>query len=112
MTVLNDKVVALDLSETNARNAAPPELGSLTQLTYLSFEDTHIDTLPSTISNLSLLKTLDLEYPHLNSLTKEIGSLSQLEHLNHKGTSVPNLPSEVSNLTQLKVLNLYLSKHR
>jgi len=88
----------------------PPEIGNLTNLTYLSLNYNQLTgEIPSEIGNLTSLTTLSL---YVNQLTgeipPEIGQLTNLERLWLNDNQLTGfIPSEIGNLTSLTTLSLY-----
>ncbi|TYK02691.1 putative LRR receptor-like serine/threonine-protein kinase [Cucumis melo var. makuwa] len=91
----------------NVVGVLPPELWTLTSLTYLKLDQNFLTgTLSASVGNLSELRTLSLGINGLSGeLPKELGSLSKLEllALGSNNFSGP-LPSELGNLSMLREL--------
>ena len=60
----------------NYLTSLPPEIGLLTNLTYLDLENNELTSLPPEIGLLTNLTTLDLGSNELTSLPPEIGTLT------------------------------------
>ncbi|XP_031744751.1 probable LRR receptor-like serine/threonine-protein kinase At1g56140 isoform X2 [Cucumis sativus] len=91
----------------NVVGVLPPELWTLTSLTYLKLDQNFLTgTLSSSIGALSELRTLSLGINALSGeLPKELGSLSKLELLAFGSNNFSGpLPSELGNLSVLREL--------
>lgn len=84
----------------------PPEIGNLSNLTFLNLEFNHLSSLPPEIGNLSNLRHLDLWSNSLTSLPPEIGNLSSLRLLELADNNLTTLPPEIGDLSNLTVLRL------
>ena len=100
--VLSGNVISGDMLV----GAIPPEIGDLSNLTYLDLEYNQLTTLPPEIRNLSYLNELDLKDNQLTSLPREIGNLTDLEALDLEGNQLTGLPPEIGNLSNLSELDL------
>lgn len=98
----------LDLSDTSIQSV-PTSLAELTLLEFLSLKKTLIRNLPKNICNLSRLQFLDLSScEKLRSLPCTMENLTQLQYLNLSGMNWDLLtPLNISQLTSLKRLELY-----
>jgi hypothetical protein len=86
VTVKNDKVIAIDLSDNNLSGSLPEELSKLTSLESINlFKNTISGSLPQSIGNLTSLKTLNISF---NKLTGKI-------------------PASIGNAKQLQTIELY-----
>lgn len=125
-----------DTETTSLAGSIPPEVGNLTNLTYLELEGDLTGIIPPEIGNLTNLTYLDLGYnnlegsipseiDNLNNLTHlylndneltgyiplEIGNLTNLTHLYLEGNSFTgSIPSEIGNLTSLTELMLFTNQ--
>ena len=108
-------VMRLDLSGGSLRGSIPPEIGNLTELTYLNLGNNHlVGRIPNEIGNLT-----KLSYLHLGVIDRvganrmaspippELGNLRELEVLDLSSNRLFGaIPLELGNLTRLRVLNL------
>ncbi len=90
-----------------------PEIGNLTQLTYLDLGNNNLKgVIPASISNLVELKRLDLSFNDFTSGIEHIKTMMKLEYLmvysndNLEGT----IPAEVSDMVNLWYLHMGGSK--
>jgi Leucine-rich repeat (LRR) protein len=111
-SVLNTTV--LDLSDNELTGSIPPEIGVLTNLTYLNLRREQYPytsltgSIPPEIGNLTNLIYLDLSWNGLTgSIPSEIGNLTNLTQLGLYGNRLTGeIPPEIWNLTNLTELNL------
>ena len=91
----------------NASGPVPPELGDLTAVRYLQFNNNRLSgPIPPELGQLTNLVDLDFNSNDLTGqIPPELGSLSSLEHLllNENDLSGP-IPPELSDLTSLTLL--------
>ncbi|XCF07622.1 T9SS type A sorting domain-containing protein [Tamlana crocina] len=110
--VVNNRVVDLNIGNNNLTGSIPPEIGNLTELTYLSLWGNELTgNIPPEIGNLTKLTYLDLAPNNFSgSIPTEIGNLVNLETLwlNQSGLS-GSIPASLVNLTKLKHLHLHSS---
>ena len=88
----------------------PPEIGNLTNLTYLDLENNQLTgSIPSEIGNLTNLTYLDLGENQLTGeIPTELYNLTNLERLRVDNNQLfGEIPSEIGNLTNLNDLSLY-----
>lgn len=83
-----------------------PEIGALTNLTFLSIGDNALTGVPTTIGNLKKLQTLQLFRDHLTSLPAEIGALPSLQYVYLNGNAFRSVPDEIGNWSQAVMVNL------
>jgi len=97
----------LDLFDYQLTGSIPPEIGELTNLTYLrlSYNDL-TGEIPSWIGNLTSLTLLDLGSNLLSGeIPSEIGNLTNLERLELLNNQLSGeIPSEIGSLTNLTEL--------
>lgn len=84
----------------------PPDVGLLTQLTYISFECNKITYIPKEICSLPNLKGLRLDYNEIHFIPKEIGQLSKLRELLIERNYISRLPIELGDLNHIKWLDI------
>jgi leucine-rich repeat protein SHOC2 len=95
----------LYLSRNNL-TSIPPDIGNLTQLTYIELSGNKLTSLPASIGNLNNLSHLDLQGNQLSFLPSSIDNLTNLTHLYLGGNlfdSLPDAIGEMSKLTHLHV---------
>ena len=134
VTCEGGNVVRIDLHSNNLVGTIPPELGDLTNLTYLALSYNQLSgEIPSALSNLTDLERLYLNNNQLagsipdwlgnltslvrlelgsNQLTGaipvDLGDLTNLTHLTlHSNQLYGDIPPELGGLTKLEHLNLY-----
>ena len=102
----------LNLSSTQLTGSIPPEIGNLTNLTFLSLMGSPGNELtgeiPSEIGNLINLTYLNLMYNELTGfIPSEIGNLTNLNYLKLSSNQLTgSIPPEIGNLTNLIWLRL------
>ena len=105
----------LHLDNNELSGAIPPELGSLTNLMYLSLSDNQLSgAIPPELSNLTNLTDLSLYDNQLSgAIPPELGSLSNLERLvlsdNQLSGAIPPELGSLSNLERLVLSDNQLS---
>jgi len=113
---VNGRVSKLDLNTNYLRGSIPPEIGNLTNLTYLSFYYNLLEgPIPAEIGNLVNLTYLNLgAFTASNDLSgsipNTIGNLVNLKELNLSGNELTGtIPVELTNLVSLTKLDLSLN---
>ena len=91
-------------AEKNAFSALPDSVGNLSNLQWLSLENTQITALPDSVGNLSNLQWLYLRGTRLTALPDSVGNLSNLQKLSLENTQITALPDSVGNLSNLQKL--------
>lgn len=112
ITVQNNRVTRLDLSDNNLSGDIPEAIGDLDSLSFLDFCHDTILSLPNTIGSLSTLDTLALFATVIDTLPAEIGNLHDLKYLSFSYTQIRYLPEEIGGLTKLEYLLGYHGKLR
>ena len=100
----------LDLSDNQLTGSIPPEIGYLTNLTYLEISENYdlTGSIPPEIGNLTNLTYLNLGGNLLTGeIPPEIGNLTNLIDLDLRWNQLTgSIPSEIGNLTNLTNLSL------
>ena len=99
----------LDLSNLGLTEL-PPEIGRLTDLTFLSLTGNQLTTLPAEIGRLTGLTTLVLSRNELTTLPAEIDQLTNLKSLYLSNNQLTDLPAEIGYLINLNSLDLSLNE--
>lgn len=107
VSVVNKKVIFLDLSNNNLSGKLPSEIGDLVNLQMLNLANSNLEgAIPESIGNLKLLTNLNLADNGLTGdIPEEIKNLINLNELllvNNKLSSLPNL----SALQNLEILSI------
>jgi Leucine-rich repeat (LRR) protein len=101
---------SLNLEGNQLTGSIPPEIGYLTNLTWLSLDDSDLTgSIPSEIGNLTNLIYLNLGDNNqlTGSIPSEIGNLTNLTYLNIDDSDLTgSIPSEIGNLINLNDLDL------
>jgi Leucine-rich repeat (LRR) protein len=89
-------------------NRLPSSMTKLTSLLHLSLDYTNIrsDTLISVVCQLPSLQVLELNFSQLETLPSQISQLTSLQHLSLSSSGITSLPTQIGLLTQLHTLNL------
>lgn len=105
----NNRVIRLDLGNSNISGPIGPELGRLEHLQYLElYRNNIVGKIPEELGNLKSLVSLDLYENDLKGhIPKSLGKLKSLRfmRLNDNGLS-GSIPSELASLTNLKVFDV------
>jgi len=110
ITVIDDRVTALDLRVNQLIGSIPASLGNLTALTALYLRENELSgSIPSELGNLLVLEYLSLAYNQLSgSIPSSLGGLTALYHLYLNDNQLSGtIPSELGNLTALDDLHMY-----
>ena len=110
VTVKNDKVVAIDLTNNNLSGELPKEIGSLVHLEKLVlFRNKITGAIPSTIGNLKSLKSLNIAFNKIaGKIPAEIGNATSLQSVElYMNMISGTLPAELGKLSNLEVLSLF-----
>lgn len=101
---LDGHVNYLPMMSNQLRGSLPPELGNLSMIYKLNFEDNFLSgNIPSELGQLSWLSQLSLGNNHLSgSIPAELGNLSQLRWFWLRRNKLSGeIPPEIGNLTDL-----------
>jgi Leucine-rich repeat (LRR) protein len=90
----------------NKLTTLPSEISTLTTLESLDLSNNELATFPSQIGTLKTLSSLDLSDNQLATLPSQIGTLTTLSSLNLRHNQLTTLPSQIGTLTTLSSLNL------
>ena len=106
VTMVDGRVVKLDLMLMGLTGAVPAVIGQLTALKQLDLIGNWLTSLPAETGQLASLTRLDLDSNQLTSLPAEIGQLTSLKELSLRGNQLTSLPAEIGQLTLLEKLRL------
>ena len=107
VTMVNGRVVELDLEEFGLTGAVPAEVGQLASLELLDLRHNELTSLPAEIGRLSALRYLNIYDNQLTSVPAEIGQLTSLEWLTLSENQLTSVPAVIGQLTSLR--DLYLA---
>ncbi|KAF8394086.1 hypothetical protein HHK36_020291 [Tetracentron sinense] len=93
--------------ETIPKSYMSPFLSNIRLLRVLDLRDAPLEKLPNETVNLFHLRYLSLRRTNIKKLPKSIGKLQNLMTLDLKGTNVRELPSELFKLQRLRYLLVY-----
>jgi Leucine-rich repeat (LRR) protein len=99
----NFKLVSFPPELVNTPTHPVPQAGRL--LTVL-LPGNKMETIPTTMSALTLMTKLDLSDNKLTRISVVMGAWARLEYLDMSGNSISELPSTLGNLRRLQVLRL------
>ena len=105
----NGRVVGLSWGENNLSGSIPPELGQLTNLTWLDISRHNLSgSIPAELGQLHNLERLRLYRNNLSgSIPAELGRLQNLKDLNLDGNQLTgSIPAELGQLQNLERLEL------
>ncbi len=103
------RVIQVSLWSNNLHGSFPPELGKLSELTYLALNNSKLTgSIPSTIGNLARLETLVLFFNELEgTIPTELGHLTNLRRLELTGNRLSGeLPASLGNLVNLEEISI------
>lgn len=95
----------LDFSRESLR-VLPPEIGKLTNITWLNLSDNKLEKLPHQIGKLRNLIVMNLGYNQLTELPREIWKLNNLVELNIGNNKFKEFPPEIWKITTLFILKM------
>ena len=101
VTMVEGRVVRLDLSEKSLSQVVPACIGRLTSLEDLNLKNNQLTSVPAEIGRLTSLTWLDLGQNQLTSVPAEIGQLRSLLVLGLNRNQLTSLPVEIGQLTSL-----------
>ena len=104
VTMVDGRVVRLDLSRKSLSQVVPACIGRLTALRWLNLSDNQLTSVPAEIGQLTSLEELYLDDNKLTSVPAEIGQLASLQLLNLSDNQLTSLPAEIGQLTSMKGL--------
>ncbi|MBL7994544.1 VCBS repeat-containing protein [bacterium] len=110
VTVLNDRVTQLNLSDNALMGVIPQEIGLLTNLVYLNLSKNQFTgVFPAQICGLTDLTQLYLNECFISgNIPTEIGNLTNLTTLQLYSNSLTgSIPTQIGNLSNLSILYLY-----
>jgi len=112
ITVEDDRVVRMVLSDSKISGAIPAAIGQLTALKNLYLSTYITGSIPAEIGNLNVLDSLYLSLSRITgSLPPQIGNLSSLEYFRYyNSNSTGIIPGEIGNLVNLKDLTISCNK--
>ncbi len=113
VTVINNRVVKLELQANQLSGTLSQETGNLENLIYLNLEENLLSgNIPPEIGNLSQLQYLYLANNQLSgSIPPEIGDLSKLYFLDVSNNEINGfVPAEIGQINSLFYLNLYYNQ--
>lgn len=101
----NNRVVSLKIDSCKITKI-PREISNLTALRSLNLNKNRIVSLPETIGSIPTLETLKLEYCSLEKIPESIGNLTGLTYLSLYRNKLSSLPEQIGNCTSLQRLSL------
>lgn len=110
VTIIDHKVVALELTNNNLNGELPISIGNLTHLKVLNLHNNTITgKLPASIGNLSQLKKLNVSLNTLQgNIPQEISKIESLEYLYiYSNDFTGFLPTKISQLPNLRRIHMY-----
>ncbi|WKN32901.1 T9SS type A sorting domain-containing protein [Porifericola rhodea] len=112
VTVTNERVSELHLSDNNLQGSLPQQIGNLNQLSKLDFTLNEIGgELPTSIENLTQLRELKLSVNNFEGeFPKEVKALTELQILDIGANNFSGpIPAEIQYLTKLSRFSAYVS---
>jgi hypothetical protein len=110
ITVSNDHVTGINLSDNSLNGSIPGELGDLSNLVTLDLHSNQLKgSIPPGVGKLANLITLDLHYNQITGIPLELEDLSNLRYLYLDRNQITGIPPglEWENLSKLQHLYLY-----
>lgn len=108
--ILNNKVIALTLTDNNLTGKLPESIGDLANLKVLNLHKNNIEgTIPQSVTAIKGLKVLNISFNKLEgSLPTNLTDLASLEYLDLFFNNLSGeLPSDIGALTNLRRLSIY-----
>ena len=109
ITVINDTVSVIQLTDNNLDGPIPPEIGNFTKLQHLYLYENNISgSIPPEIGNLDKLEYLLLQNNQLTgAIPDEIGNLENLENLCLTSNQLnSSIPAEIGDLSHMEEIRL------
>ena len=113
ITIQSSRVAYIELGKKGLAGVIPPELGSLSYLTLLRFDENQLTGLiPPELGRLPFLRLFRFDNNQLSGeIPKELGNLSNLRHLYlWRNRLTGEIPKELGNLSNLQ--HLWLNSNR
>lgn len=110
VTVIDHKVVALELTNNNLNGELPASIGNLTHAKVINLHNNNIQgKIPTTIGDLDQLKSLNLSLNILQgSIPEEISKIESLEYLYLYANDFTGIfPKKISKLPNLRRIRMY-----
>ncbi|MFW9829379.1 MAG: zinc-ribbon domain-containing protein [Candidatus Thorarchaeota archaeon] len=102
----NKNIIALGFNRIGLKEL-PSSIGDFTNLVRLYLTENRLEIFPSSLSNLKMLKILDLSDNHLTRLPDEIGYLGNLNELYLNHNIIHKLPYSITKLKNLEILSIW-----
>ena len=106
VTMVDGRVVRLNLSGVSLSQVVPACIGRLTALQALNLDSNQLTNLPAEMGQLTSLRELSLGGNKLTSVPAVIGQLTSLRELSLGGNKLTSVPAEIGQLTSLAELDL------
>ena len=110
VTIINNTVVALKLTNNNLNGELPASIGNLVNLKVLNLHNNTIKgNIPASIGNLGKLKSLNVSLNTFQgNLPEEISKIDSLEYLYiYSNDFTGSLPTKLSELPNLRRIRMY-----
>ena len=110
VTIIDNKVVAIELTNNNLNGELPVSIGNLLHIKVLNLHNNNIKgSIPTSIGNLNKLKKLNLSLNTLQgSLPEEISKIESLEYLYlYSNDFIGIMPPAISQLPNLRRVRTY-----
>lgn len=100
----------IDLSHDTWRTLPPELSGFSTTLLHLKMSNNNLSTIPASIGDLILLKSLDVSINQIESIDKAIGKCIRLRRLNVASNRIESFPEEIAECILLVSDCIYFSQ--